>query len=262
VNHTIGVGDFSTDIVGVRQPTASLPTVDNFLQSLKQNLLKRIVEKQKQAKEGKQTDANGNVIDQKDEVLKTIGGELTVPKSPVCKPSTPYEKYAPVTPTTNKRTFAQVATQIEIQIKNRIPDDNKLKYVIFAAMYLGSGYDKGFEAYENNFSSILLTESWQAIGRTYFGRRPFYFCLKDSSNTERPYAAFANLSDHIIILIEKWKGKMSSVTGDVESITKFVILNQGVYKTKDESVYNSMTDADKSTIKTKVEDSIKIFNSI
>lgn len=262
VNHTIGIGDFSTDVVGVRQPTASLPTVDNFLQSLKQNLLKKIVEKQKQAKEGKQTDANGNVIDQKDEVLKTAGGDLTLPKSQTCKPYTTYEKYAPITPTTNKKSFIQVKQEIENQISVRLSDDDKLKYVIFAAMYLGSGYDKGFEAFENNYSGVLLNESWQAIGRATFGRRSQFFCLKDSSNQERPYAVFANLTDHIVLLIEKWRNKMTNVVAnDIDSFTKFVILNQGVYKTRDESVYNSMTADDKNSIRTKVQNAKNIFDA-
>ena len=129
-------------------------------------------------------------------------------------------------------------------------------------MYLGSGYDKGFEAFENNYSGVLLNESWQAIGRTTFGRRSQFFCLKDSSNQERPYAVFANLTDHIVLLIEKWRNKMTNVVAnDIDSFTKFVILNQGVYKTRDESVYNSMTEDDKNTIKTKVQNAKNIFDA-
>ena len=47
VNHSISPGSFETIIEGIRQPTASLPKIDNYLQTLKTNLLQSIIEKNK-----------------------------------------------------------------------------------------------------------------------------------------------------------------------------------------------------------------------
>jgi len=262
VNHTISIGDFSTDVVGVRQPTASLPTVDNFLQSLKQNLLKKIIERQRQAKAGVQVDSEGNVIDQKNEVLNTIDGTLTESPNQDCKPTIArYETYATITPSKVKRTFSFVKREIEIQVLAKGINDIKLNYVIFIAMYLGSGYKDGFEAFENNYSGILLTDDWYTIGNATFGRRPQYFCLKNDKNQENPYAVFANLTDHIVLLIELWKNKISTYGGDNTSLTKFLILNKGYYKSRDISVYDTMTQEDKNSYETKVAEAANIFNA-
>jgi hypothetical protein len=48
VNHTIGPGTFETIIEGIRQPTAELPKIENYIQVLKQKLLKSILEKVKE----------------------------------------------------------------------------------------------------------------------------------------------------------------------------------------------------------------------
>jgi hypothetical protein len=172
VNHSIGIGDFSTEITGVRQPTASLPTVDNFLQSLKQNLLRKIDEKIKQDKEGVQKDANNNVIEQKEEVIKTALGDLTIPNTQTCKTTIKkYEKYARISPSRNKKSFSEVKLQIKNQINIQSINDNEfLSKTIFTAMYLGSGYESGFEAFEHNYSGIELSEDWQNLTN--------YFVLK------------------------------------------------------------------------------------
>ena len=58
-----------------------------------------------------------------------------------------------------------------------IPDDGKLKYEVFAALYLESSTSTGLEAYENNFAGIDLSSSW-GPSNTYFEGNPNYFCLK------------------------------------------------------------------------------------
>ena len=44
VNHTITPGNFETTFEGIRQPTASLPLVENYIQSLKTTLLQTIIQ--------------------------------------------------------------------------------------------------------------------------------------------------------------------------------------------------------------------------
>ena len=51
VNHSITPGSFDTTIEGKRQPTANIQVTDSYLQSIKTNLLKTIVAKQKQKKD-------------------------------------------------------------------------------------------------------------------------------------------------------------------------------------------------------------------
>jgi hypothetical protein len=47
VNHSISPGNFETVVEGIRQPTASILKIDNYIQTLKVNLLTTIIDKQK-----------------------------------------------------------------------------------------------------------------------------------------------------------------------------------------------------------------------
>jgi len=128
-------------------------------------------------------------------------------------------------------------------------------------MYLGSNYEYGFQGFEHNYSGVKLTESWYSVGNSTFGRRNQYFCLKNADkNTETPYAVFPGLIDHIVLLIELWKNKVIGYTSDADSITKFLILNKGNYKSYSDNVYTSMTAADKDKYKAKVQEAINKFN--
>jgi hypothetical protein len=65
VNHTISPGQFETIIEGIRQPTAELPKIENYIQVLKQTLLKSIIQKVKQEKDAKDA-AKKNVLSEKE----------------------------------------------------------------------------------------------------------------------------------------------------------------------------------------------------
>jgi hypothetical protein len=72
VNHSITPGHFETTFEGIRQPTASLPKVDNYIQSLKTTLLQSIIEKNKKDRQEKEKEIksgtnNTNIKKQTDE---------------------------------------------------------------------------------------------------------------------------------------------------------------------------------------------------
>ncbi len=60
VSHRISPGSFTTYFTGVRQPTASLPILDDYIQSLRKNLLQSIIEKLEQDKIEQERQANAN----------------------------------------------------------------------------------------------------------------------------------------------------------------------------------------------------------
>jgi hypothetical protein len=69
VDHTITPGNFETIIQGTRQPTASLPKVDEYLQTLRKSLLNSIINKGNPDKTPTQTQttqtSSSNIIDEK-----------------------------------------------------------------------------------------------------------------------------------------------------------------------------------------------------
>jgi hypothetical protein len=239
VNHNISPGTFDTIIEGVRQPIASLPKIDAYLQSLKTNLLQSIITKNKEAKKQLTKDASGNVISQKNKVVSNANGSKELTQTQACTPASDYSKYTPITPQSNKATFKEVMNTIELKMSSlNIPDDNKLKYTVFAALYLESATSTGLEAYENNFAGIDLSNNW-GPSKEYFQSNPNYFCLK-SDTTTLPYAVFDDLGKNIELLLARWKDRMINLPNiSAKEITKFWILYFGA-KQNNENVYSQM----------------------
>ena len=150
------------------------------------------------------------------------GKELTQTQG--CTPASEYDRYIPITPQSYKVTFKEVMTTIKMMMSSRnIPDDGKLKYAVFAALYLESSTSTGLEAYESNFAGIDLSSSW-GEAKKYFQGNPNYFCLK-SDTTTLPYAVFDDLNSNVTLLLERWKNSMINLPNvSAKEITKFWIL--------------------------------------
>ena len=261
VDHMITPGNFETYITGVRQPIASLPKVDAYLQSLKTNLLQTIIEKNKEEKKQVTKDSKGNVISQQNKVVSNANGGKEVTQTQACTPASKYDRYIPITPQSYKVTFKEVMTTIKMKMSSgNIPDDGKLKYAVFAALYLESSTSTGLEAYENNFAGIDLSSSW-GPSKKYFEGNPNYFCLK-SDTTTLPYAVFDDLNNNVTLLLEKWKNSMIILPNvSAKEITKFWILYFGANQ-NNPNVYSQMDPTQLSNIESKVQKSLDIWNAI
>jgi len=261
VDHSITPGNFETYISGIRQPIASLPKIDNYIQSLRTNLLKSIVEKNKEVKAQTTKDSKGNVVSQQNKVTSNANGGKEVTQVQSCVPSNSYNRFVNITPTSTKATFKEALSTIKNQIiASGVSDDGKLKYCVFAALYLESSTTTGLESYENNFAGIDLSQSWGTSSRYFSGNEQF-FCLK-SDTTTLPYAVFDDLSNNVRLLIERWKDRMGNVPNNsAKEITKFWILNFGANQNQS-NVYTSMDPTKLSNIEAKVQKSIDNVNSL
>jgi hypothetical protein len=263
VNHTITTSDFETSFTGTRQPTASLPKIDKFLQSLRTNLLQTVLEKNKKAKASETKDASGNVISQKDKVTSNANGNKELVQTPACTPSSDYSTYTALSSPSEKQiSFRDAYDTITTVMSNlNIVDDGKIKYVIYSALYLESGASTGFKSYESNYSGVDLSKSWGS-SKTYFETSKNFFCLKnDGSGLTLPYAVFESSSKNIEMLLQRWKGRMVVVPNNsAKSIAKFWILNNSA-ETLDENVYTSMDVTQLSNIEAKVQTAINRLNT-
>jgi hypothetical protein len=257
VNHVISPGVFETTIEGIRQPTASVLKIDDFIQTLKTSLLKSVIETQKESSPStnleNSTGTNQNIQTQTQSTLST---QNKIEESDACKETLyeDYKKYTPVdSPTETSITVKDVQTKVVSRILNKnITDDNKLKYVIFASLYLSSYYGSSFKAYENNFTNLTLISKWSSTPSTKF------FC-KTMNSVSQPFMVFKSIDENIDFLIERYKGRMVTVKDNSkEEITKFIILNDS--NDKPETVYSQMDKTQLLNIQTKVEESIKLFN--
>lgn len=263
VDHNISPGVFETTFTGVRQPTASLPKIDNYLQSLRTNLLKSIVEKNKELKKQETKDAKGNVISQANKVVSNVIGTKEFTQDNVCTPNSKYSTFIPITPTITKATYSQVKNAIQQQILASGPDDGKLKYAVFAALYLESGNSTGFESYENNYSGIDINQDWKNLS-IYFNGNKQFFCIKTSTTT-LPYPVFDDLVNNVRMLIDKWRQRTGEIKKiDGEELTKFWVKNRNSDNSDGTSTYNKLQTQTNtlSNLESKAAKSIEIWDSM
>lgn len=264
VNHTITTSDFETTFTGIRQPTASLPKIDKFLQSIRNNLLQGVLEKNKQAKKSETKDSKGNVISEKDKVTGNASNNKEVVQSPACTTANEYNTYTTLSSPAEKQvSFRDAYGTIKTLLTSlNITDDNKLKFVVFSAMYLNSGQSTGFKAYESNYSGVDLTKSW-GNSKVYFENSKNFFCVKNNdSGLTLPYAVFESSSKNIEMLLQRWKDRMVTLPDNTpKSITKFLILNNGA-ETLNENVYTTMDQTQLSNLESKVLEAVTKFLEI
>ena len=261
VSHVIGPGSFETNVTGVRQPTASLPKVDEYIQTLRTNLLTTIIQKNKEnvAKKTDVTkDSKGNVLSQKDKVESNVNGGKTL--STDCTAKSPYNSFYQIsTPLKTLQSFKGVKSKILDVFSNYdIADDNKLKYVIFASMYIESANDSGFECYENNFAGIDLSSNWGDSIKNQITQQ--FYCLS-ADKTVLPYAQFRSLGDLIKFLGLRWEQRMGNVTVNEKSIAQFWIENLSANRTNS-NVYSTFDKTVLQNLEGKVKKSIDTFNAI
>jgi len=266
VNHTISPGTFETIVEGVRQPIASLPKLDNYLQSLKTNLMESIKkaqgsDKQQKENESKNTDSNSNVDNQKTGVENTLTSkDSTKINSSVSEECTVLSKYASFTPLTgpgqNSVSYQGMKDAIVQSTSN-----TTLRYVLFAAAYLNTGDGSKFKTVENNYFGISLspqqqTDYWGAPGETYFLKH--YYC----SPSNISYATFNSFTDSVAFMVARWNGKMGDVQVTKESITKFLILYNNSSTKRNDDVYTSYDQTQKANLESSVEKAINDYNAI
>ena len=266
VNHTISAGVFDTTIEGKRQPTANIQVTDSYLQSIKTNLLKTIVAKQKQKKDQDSkfvSNSTGNTNQQRQNNLtaaSSMSSELAEPTDCVKLLDKKYEKYTPVdSPTEITATAKDVVTKIFAKMAEKnISDDGKLKYAVFSSLYMTSYGVNNFKAYENNFSGVVLSKTWMNLPST----STQYFCLKKDNLTLLPYATFTNINQNIDFLVSRYKDRMRDVdTKNLpSSLAKFWVLNRE--NSIPNTDYTTLSTSDLSRLENKVANSIKLFDSI
>jgi hypothetical protein len=264
VTHNISPGVFETSFTGIRQPVAALPKIDNYLQSLKNNLLKSIIEKNKEKKKDVTKDSNGNVVSQSNNVTSNANGGKEFTQTNTCTPTVEkYQTFIPITPTIQKLAYSIVKGTIQ-QLISVGGDDGKLKYAVFVALYLESGNSTGFEAYENNFAGIDLNQNWGNQSQYFDGNKQF-FCLKGTDGNTKPYAVFDDLSNNVKVLIDRWKLRTSEITTiNGENLFKFWVINFGANTSQGNSIYNQLQTQPSilSEYQSKAQKAIDIWNSM
>ena len=266
VNHTIGPGQFETIIEGIRQPTAELPKIENYIQVLKQTLLTSIIEKIQQEKvETNAANSEGsksNVLNEKAQNSDSQeGNKKMVPTSqPRCVISDArYKDFVPVdNPIKSSENYKTVIDTIK-----SITTNVSLQYTVFASLYIASGTNDGVTAYDKNYSNITLDQYWgETFSIKWFSGKQYFCGALNSDKTDRPYVSFASLNDCIGMLCERWLPKMGEIKNldTPDDIAKFWILYNNSNVKREDNVYTTYNSTELDNLKSKITESFKIFN--
>jgi len=283
VNHSISPGDFSTDIVGVRQPIATLPILTNFLQSLKTNLIKEIETKVDDYSKKSQNAKPTNIIDETDVAGSRASDLQTITPDANCQTSVPaYSTYSPVEfNNVTSVTFQEMKDSIyKTMITGGAANNVKLAKVIFSYLYFNSKSVNGFQSDYNNYGGVDLLQDWNAKTR-YFDLTSQFFCksTKTSGNNSSvatnkvtPFAVFGTIDLHNIFFVEWWKTRVDPIdlsSNDLElnseTIVKFIVQNRDPTKINSNDFYEKFKTNDKASydsMKQSVKEALQKFDSL
>jgi hypothetical protein len=277
VTHQISEGEFSTSFKGTRQPFYSLPKIDNFIQSLSLNIISKLQEQVKSNEEKAKTSSD-NVVFQKNNVISNVTGTDTLTKNQDCsdKINSGYVGYTPLdSPAITQLSYKDfkkllgdriVASGIPKETTTNgttsvNPNFRDLSYYLFSFIYLDSASSSGLKAYENNYSTINLTETYGAIIASTANKK--FYCLSRGTNLNIPVVSFISAEKFIDFAISKFKGIISLINQNVTAEEDIVKLYVTKYpSTQPDNVYTEMTEQDKNTLQNKVKQAIGVYNSL
>ena len=232
VTHQISEGNFSTDFKGIRQPTASLPKIDNYLQALRTNLISKINDVIKQEKDAETAKNPTNIVGLSSQAQTLLAtNSNTINSNQSCTPTiSRYERFTnelPTRNTLNSSDVINIIAQIVYDTNPTLNTDRKklLAISIFSKIYIGSraSQKSTFQAYGFNFIGLSLNSDWGELS-------PFtdnkFFC----SNDNTPFLIFKSLNKNVEFLNNRWGTRMGAITipqtfNTVDFITEFVVKN-------------------------------------
>lgn len=266
VSHSISPGQFITSFTGVRQPIASYRIDVDFVQSLRTNLLQQIIDKKQQEVEAQKAEKNNNILSNKDSVVSDSLDTTNSSQSSNCSGATQYSSYTKLeaqNPKSTVLTFSNAKKSV-INMTKDIPlaslSLTKLRYAIFAQLYLQSGTANGFVGLENNYSGVDISKYWGDGNSTaYFSNTRQFFCVKKGKKV-LPYVVFDNIDDNVGLFASRWRQRMGNISQPIpEDIAKFVTTNNKP-NALPESTWDSLGKTDKDNIISKVKKSMDIYD--
>lgn len=204
VEHSIQPGSFQTTITGTRQAIFDLPSIDNYLQSVNQNLLTKLQELVKVDKT--QTPAAKTTEQQKAAAIVDSGKNTkATPNSCVAKLNPTYTQppaaYVEKTDIAQTRVFPK---DFAVELNAQIPNLPYVRAAIYCICYIrsfvnNSGSSGSFNSWGHNYATITLEDDYNP-GTSYFERT--YSCTNLSfsnktTNASTPIAHFKSFKEFI-----------------------------------------------------------------
>jgi hypothetical protein len=205
VQHQIQPGNFQTSFTGVRQGIYDLPAIDNFLQSINQNLLTNLEEVLKIKKDVPKIEGITNNQKATQVVQKA---DNTPDSSNSCVSNVDVVAYPDSVNVPPKPSDVSVDT-FAAKLKELLPGQVALQSVIFSISYIrsyvknsGTKSNGEFKGFNFNFGGISLYNNW-APTTQYFKKEYCCINVKGSgvpNGTSDPLVGFNDLDSYIKLI--------------------------------------------------------------
>jgi hypothetical protein len=214
VEHQIQPGNFQTTFSGIRQGIYDLPSIDNFLQSINQNLLTKLEELVKVEKTKISITATTD-SKKSTEVVQKSNNVLDASNTCVGNVDTlNYPDYT-VTTTTGQPISPKVLADA---IKGVIPGQEDLIAIIYGICYVNSFVPSGknnqgsFVGYNNNYANISLYYNFKP-SNTFFEKS--YCCVRVTSDSQttksQPLVAFKDVNTFIRFMVSRLEQNLKRI---------------------------------------------------
>jgi hypothetical protein len=216
VEHSIQPGQFQTTFQGIRQGVYDLPAIDNFIQSINQNLLTKVEELLKVKKEtinvlGESTDSvKSNNTVQSANNTKGTTNQCESKLLPIYL-NKKYQSTNAVLTEINPTQFAEV-------LKKIMPNSPELATIIYCISYVrtfqkASNSKLGkFNGWNNNFATIPLNVDYGQIDGTFLST---YSCVNlnptPSTKETLPIANFSTIDNFISFMTARLLARVQQI---------------------------------------------------
>jgi hypothetical protein len=231
VQHHITPGNFQTTFTGIRQGIYDLPSIDNFLQSINQNLLTNLQEILKVKKDIPTIQGITN-IQKGTNVVQSANNTPDTANSCVSNVDiNVYPNYQNVEPVLKPLTELDFANAL----KSRLPGKQALQAIIYAISYISS-YQKdsntkgvgSFKGYNYNYGGISLYLNWSPTTQ-YFTQKS-YACInvktKSPSSTQgrsEPFVSFSDVNQYIDFMAARLEPNVNRIRRD--TLAQYYVCN-------------------------------------
>ena len=240
VDHSIQPGSFTTTFSGVRQSIFDLPSIDNFLQQVNQNLLTRLTDLLKIKTDPIPIPITTNNV-KSTLVIQQAEGTKAPQNSCSTKLAEFYQQQRYDRAYTSKDAIQTKLTpkQLSDAIKAKFPSNPALRVIIYLISYLrtfkksGSLGDGEFIAFDNNFSNISLDNQYN--DNSYFLRT--YSCVNLKANTPYAIANFESLDKYLDFMGSRLTPNVDRIINNI-GLRKYYVCHWPINNTISESYYD------------------------
>jgi len=227
VSHTINAGSFQTSFTGIRQGIYDLPAIDNYLQSINQNLLTKIEALLKIKKD----DVTAKAITEIGKAAQiTQSGDNTkaAPNACVNNLTVPYLTWANVETTTSTPLTSKAFADV---LKTKLPNEPTLQILIFMISYVRTfqgGKGGKFEGYNYNYGTVELTTDYGPSSGNFIAGKCSCANIPNSTlstKTAQPIANFESVDKYVDFMATRLRENVPRITDGANGIgiTKYYV---------------------------------------